>query len=389
MAGHFPARPLPKAGSAGILDIDELSAAYYLRLEVEDSPGVLASVADVFGGNGVSIKSMEQLMDEKGLARLIFITHIAKERDFNKTLEGSKSKVGKKYRYQHYAYQIYEMQYISTRAGVPPADFREVLLGGLAADGGLFVPEEFPVLDFNQIAGTARHSEMGRPEMSYPEIAAEVMHPYLEGFIERDEFLDLTAQAYKDFTHPQIAPLVYVEEFDFYLLELFYGPTLAFKDMALQLVGALFEYALQKSDGDHSTILTATSGDTGAAAIYACLGKNNLSAYVLHPEGLVSDIQRRMMTSVSSSNIKNIAIKGNFDDCQNLVKDLFQDSDLANLNLTAMNSINWARISAQAVYYFWLFCSLKEPMKESLFACHLGILAISIPAGWLLKWERP
>lgn len=245
------------------------------------------------------------------------------------------------------------MVYISTRAEAAPAGFADVLLGGLAEDGGLYVPEKFPIVDFSALVSRAE----SEGELLYAEAAAEIIHPYLGDFMEKDELQEMTAKTYGGFAHPRTAPLKYVEEMDFYLLELFYGPTLAFKDMALQLAGNLFDYALKKS-GRHATILTATSGDTGAAAISACLGKTSLSAFVLHPEGRISEIQRKMMTSVDSPNIKNIAVKGNFDDCQNLVKQLFQDSDLKSLNLSAMNSINWARIAAQAAYYFWALLEL-------------------------------
>ncbi len=244
------------------------------------------------------------------------------------------------------------MQYISTRGKSPPVGFEQALLGGLAEDGGLYIPESFPALEINP------------QKASFEEISAQILNAYVGDFMSESELAQLVETAYRSFSHSEVAPVRYVKEMDFYLLELFYGPTLAFKDIALQLVGHLFEAALNAKKS-RATILTATSGDTGAAAIHACLGKENLSAVILHPRGRVSDIQRKMMTSVMAPNIQNIAIDGDFDDCQDIVKGLFQDADMKNLNLAAMNSINWARIAAQTAYYFHAAHKVSENSENS------------------------
>lgn len=232
------------------------------------------------------------------------------------------------------------MKYVSTRGEAPVLDFGDVLLTGLAADGGLYVPETWPPLGELPDAGAA----------SYAEVATAVMWPYVHGGVERDVFETLVADAYAGFSHPDVCPVVSIGD-GIHLCELFWGPTMAFKDVALQLVGRLFDHELARR-GRRSTVLVATSGDTGSAAIEACRGRGAVDIVVLHPYGRVSEVQRRQMTTVVDPNVHNVAIDGNFDDCQDLVKALFADAALrAELGLSAMNSINWARVLAQIVYY--------------------------------------
>ncbi len=262
------------------------------------------------------------------------------------------------------------MQYISTRGKSSPVGFEQALLGGLAEDGGLYVPETFPALEINP------------KKDSFEEISTQILNAYAGDFMPESRLAELVKTAYKNFSHSEVAPVRYVEEMDFYLLELFHGPTLAFKDIALQLVGHLFEAALNARKS-RAIILTATSGDTGAAAIHACLGKENLCAIVLHPKGRVSDIQRKMMTSITAPNIQNIAIEGNFDNCQDIVKALFRDPDLKDLNLAAMNSINWARIAAQAAYYFYAASRVSEKSIEDVVFCVPSGNFGNIYSGWV------
>ncbi|HEX6417416.1 MAG TPA: threonine synthase [Acidimicrobiales bacterium] len=232
------------------------------------------------------------------------------------------------------------MKYVSTRGQAPVLDFADVLLTGLAADGGLYVPESWPALP-------DRWDEP-RP---YAGLAAEVLWPYVDGSpVSRADLDRMVAEAYATFDHPDVCPLVEIEP-GLFVVELFHGPTLAFKDVALQLVGRLFDHELSRR-GERATIVVATSGDTGSAAIAACVGRPALDIVVLHPAGRVSDVQRRQMTTVDAPNVHNVAIEGTFDDCQDLVKALFADADLRDrIGLSAMNSINWARVAAQVVYY--------------------------------------
>ncbi|HET6952274.1 MAG TPA: threonine synthase [Acidimicrobiales bacterium] len=232
------------------------------------------------------------------------------------------------------------MKYISTRGQAPILDFSDTLLAGLATDGGLYVPEAWPALPDGWDAP--------RP---YPELALDVLWPYVEGSsFTRGELGDLVKEAYATFDHPDVCPLVEIEP-GLFVVELFHGPTLAFKDVALQLVGRLFDAELRRR-GERATVVVATSGDTGSAAIAACVGRPMLDVVVLHPAGRVSDVQRRQMTTVDAPNVHNVAIEGTFDDCQDLVKALFADTALRErIGLSAMNSINWARVAAQIVYY--------------------------------------
>jgi threonine synthase len=232
------------------------------------------------------------------------------------------------------------VKYVSTRGQAPVLDFADVLLAGLASDGGLYVPEAWPDLP----AGW----EDPRP---YADLATEVLWPYVEGSpLGRAELDDMVAAAYASFDHPDVCPLVEIEP-GLHIVELFHGPTLAFKDVALQLVGRLFDHELSRR-GERATVVVATSGDTGSAAIAACVGRPMLDIVVLHPAGRVSDVQRRQMTTVDAPNVHNVAVEGTFDDCQDLVKALFADAALRErIGLSAMNSINWARVAAQIVYY--------------------------------------
>ena len=237
------------------------------------------------------------------------------------------------------------MRYLSTRDTRPvPAtySFDEVLLAGLAADGGLYVPERLPALD-----GAALLRLSGLP---YPELAARIVALFAEGSFSEAELRPLTARAYGAFGHAAVAPLVQLDE-RLWLLELFHGPTLAFKDLALQLIGLLFDAALARR-GEQVTVVGATSGDTGSAALAACRDRAALDIFMLYPHGRISEVQRRQMTTVDAANAHALAIEGTFDDCQDIVKALFADARLRrDLNLSAVNSINFARVAAQIVYY--------------------------------------
>ncbi|MDG2427116.1 MAG: threonine synthase [Acidimicrobiales bacterium] len=229
------------------------------------------------------------------------------------------------------------MRYVSTRGSAPVLEFGEALLAGLADDGGLYVPEEWPVL----AAG-------GRG--NYIETAVEVMMPFVAGSIEEDDFAVMVADAYTTFETSDVTPLLELSD-GVHLLELFHGPTLAFKDLALQLVGRLFDHELSRR-GERITIVGATSGDTGSAAIEACQGRDAVDMVILHPSGRVSEVQRRQMTTVNATNVHNVAVDGTFDDCQDLVKAMFADVTFRDeVRLSAVNSINWARVMAQVVYY--------------------------------------
>jgi len=255
------------------------------------------------------------------------------------------------------------MQYVSTRGAAPALAFDEVLLGGLASDGGLYVPETWPRFSDADLKGFRG--------LAYHEVAARIIAPFLEGSRLAPDLPRLAAEAYRDFGHAAVAPLVELGPED-WLLELFHGPTLAFKDYALQLVGRLFETLLARR-GERVTIVGATSGDTGSAAIEACRDKRSIEIFILHPKGRISEVQRRQMTSVDAPNVHNIAIGGTFDDCQDLVKQLFADLNFAqSCRLSAVNSINWARIMAQLVYYFTAGVALGAPERELAFAVPTG-----------------
>ncbi len=234
------------------------------------------------------------------------------------------------------------MRYLSTRGGAK-AEFADVLLGGLAPDGGLYLPESWPQFSADDIRAFSRQP--------YTEIAFRLMHPFIGDTFTESEFRADVESAYGSFSDPDIVPLRQIAA-DKYLLELFHGPTLAFKDVAMQLLGHLFARRLAKQR-KRATVIVATSGDTGSAAIGALKGQPNVDVVVLHPHGRVSDVQRRQMTTVLDSNVHNIALEGSFDDTQSIVKALFADGAfVSHVGLTAVNSINFARIMAQCVYYF-------------------------------------
>ena len=238
------------------------------------------------------------------------------------------------------------MKYVSTRGTAPVLEFGDVLLTGLARDGGLYLPESWPTFAPDALARFA--------DASYVDVAVEVMWPYVDGGsaapFDRDQFAALVADAYATFDDPEVTPLRDLGE-GLWLMELFHGPTLAFKDVALQLVGRLFDHELA-ARGDTVTIVGATSGDTGSAAIEACRDRDAIDVFIMHPAGRVSEVQRRQMTTVDAANVHNLAVEGTFDDCQDLVKALFADEAFRDRRrLGAVNSINWARVLAQVVYY--------------------------------------
>ena len=255
------------------------------------------------------------------------------------------------------------MDYISTRGAAPALGFEEVTLTGLASDGGLYVPRTWPTLSRDEIAGLAGQS--------YVETAVTVMRPFVAGALSDDELRDLCTQAYSRFDHAAVTPLVQLDA-RHWLLELFHGPTLAFKDVALQLLGLLFERFLSQRD-TMLTVIGATSGDTGSAAIDALAGRERVEVFMLHPAGRVTDVQRRQMTTVLAPNIHNIAIEGDFDDAQAIVKAMFGCATMrARCNLGAVNSINWARLMAQVVYYFYAAVRLGAPERPVAFSVPTG-----------------
>ena len=244
------------------------------------------------------------------------------------------------------------MDFLSTRGGAPRASFADVLLAGLAPDGGLYLPESWPQLTAAQIAAFRG--------AAYQDVAFAILSRFTQGSFSDAELKEAIAAAYAGFDAPEIAPLVEIGEGRF-LLELFHGPTLAFKDVALQILGQLFSRALTRRGG-RATIVAATSGDTGSAAIAALGGLPNIDVFVMHPRGRVSDVQRLQMTTSAHANVHNIALEGSFDDAQAIVKTLFADTAFANqISLTAVNSINFARIAAQCVYYFTATAQLGRP----------------------------
>jgi threonine synthase len=255
------------------------------------------------------------------------------------------------------------VRYVSTRGEAPPLGFVEATLAGLARDGGLYVPATWPRLEANVIASFA-----GRP---YAEVAVEVIRPFVGGAIPDTDLGRMAREAYGSFRHPALAPLMQFGPSDF-VLELFHGPTLAFKDLAMQLLGRLMDHALA-ARGERTTIVVATSGDTGGAAIEAFRGRARADLFVLFPQGRISDVQRRMMTTAGDDNVHALAIEGTFDDCQAIVKGMFNHhafSDRA--RLSGVNSINWARIVAQVVYYFTAAVALGAPHRKVAFTVPTG-----------------
>ena len=244
------------------------------------------------------------------------------------------------------------MKYLSTRGRAPELGFEDALMTGLAPDGGLYLPRAWPTLTAEEMAALS-----GLP---YAQAAGRIIAPFIGGEIDDDALGAMLDDAYRDFRHPATAPLVQIDD-NLWLLELFHGPTLAFKDFALQLLARLFDHVLDKR-GARVTVVGATSGDTGSAAIHACMDRPNIDIFILHPEGRVSEVQRRQMTTVMAPNVHNIAIRGTFDDCQALVKAMFNDAAFRrDMNLSAVNSINWARVMAQIVYYVTAAVSVGAP----------------------------
>lgn len=255
------------------------------------------------------------------------------------------------------------VKYISTRGQAPSLNFEEATLAGLARDGGLYVPESWPTFSAPEIRNMRG--------LSYPELVVTVLRPFIGECIDELELQAMAKRAYANFNHTAIAPIKQLDT-NLYFMELFQGPTLAFKDFALQFLGQLFEHFLARR-GEHCTIVGATSGDTGSAAIEAVRGIKGVELFMLHPNGRVSSVQRKQMTYVEDKNIHNLAIEGHFDDCQNLVKTMFNDTEFRDeMNLSAVNSINWARIAAQVVYYFRAALSLGGPDRP---------ISVSVPTG--------
>ena len=267
------------------------------------------------------------------------------------------------------------MRYVSTRGDAPVLDFDDVLLAGLAVDGGLYVPETWPQFEL--------------PESGdYAEVASAVIRPFVTGSVIEADLDRLLRATYDRFRHPEVAPLRRISD-NHHLLELFWGPTLSFKDYALQFVGSAFDAVLAARDGT-VTVLGATSGDTGSAAIEALRDRPAVQVVILYPEGRVSDVQRRQMTTVSSDNVRAVAVEGTFDDCQRLVKQAFADPGLrSHYRLAAVNSINWGRIMAQAVYYAWTWTRLRVPFDVAVPTGNFGnVLAAEVARRGGVQIER-
>ena len=255
------------------------------------------------------------------------------------------------------------MQYVSTRGDAPAISFLDAVLAGLAPDGGLYSPAVWPLLTPAEIAGFA-----GKP---YAVVAAEILSRFAGDTISKADLLGMTTEAYAGFDHAAVAPLIQLEP-GLWLLVLFHGPTLAFKDVAMQLLSRLYEHALA-AKGRTLTIVCATSGDTGGAAVEALRGRDNVRIVALFPEGRISEVQRRFMTTAADANVRCLSIKGDFDDCQTLVKRLFQEQGFREaVDLSGVNSINWARIACQVVYYFTAAVALGAPHRPVAFAVPTG-----------------
>jgi threonine synthase len=262
------------------------------------------------------------------------------------------------------------VRYVSTRGQAPVLEFGDVLLAGLADDGGLYVPDTWPTQP--EVRFDAR----------YADAAVAVMAPYVAPSLTPEELAAMATEAYATFSHPDVCPVTPLDD-GLWLLELFWGPTIAFKDVALQLVGRLFDHELTRR-GERATIVVATSGDTGSAAIEACIGRASLDIVVLHPAGRVSDVQRKQMTTVHQPNVHNLAIEGTFDDCQDLVKAMFADVAFRDaISLSAMNSINWARVMSQVVYYVTSAATVGAggPVAFSVPTGNFG----NVFAGWVAR----
>ena len=264
------------------------------------------------------------------------------------------------------------MKYISTRNNKKEFDFKTVFLKGLADDGGLFIPKSLKKYSNKDLQELKK--------LNYNQLSVEIINQFSSDFITKDELSSLIDKSYSEFREKEVVKISNIGSLK--LLELFHGPTLAFKDIAMQFIGNLYEYYLSKND-EKINIVVATSGDTGAAAIDAIKGKNNLNIFVLHPNNRISPVQRKLMTTVEDKNVFNIAIEGNFDDCQNIVKSMFSDLDFSkSINMSGVNSINWARIIAQSVYYFYSYFKLnKETVSFSVPTGNFG----DVFAGYLAK----
>ena len=264
------------------------------------------------------------------------------------------------------------MKYISTRNNKKEFDFKAVFIKGLADDGGLFIPKSLKKYSNNELQELKK--------LNYNQLSVEIINQFSSDFITKDELSSLIDKSYSTFREKEVVKISNIGSLK--LLELFHGPTLAFKDIAMQFIGNLYEYYLSKND-EKINIVVATSGDTGAAAIDAIKGKNNLNIFVLHPNNRISPIQRKLMTTVEDKNVFNIAIEGNFDDCQNIVKSMFSDLDFSkSINMSGVNSINWARIIAQSVYYFYSYFKLNK--KTVSFSVPTGNFG-DVFAGYLAK----
>ena len=268
------------------------------------------------------------------------------------------------------------MKYESTRGGCPEQNFEQVLLTGLAPDGGLYVPTELPHFSLEEIASWR--------ELSYPDLAMKVITPFIGDEIPTADLRNIIEDSYAAFNHPEVAARESLGNEE-YVLELFHGPTLAFKDFALQVLGRLLDYVLSKRD-QRVVILGATSGDTGSAALEGCRHSDRVDIFILHPHNRVSDVQRKQMTTVTGKNVFNLAVEGNFDDCQRIVKAAFADQSFLeeDRQLVAVNSINWARILMQIVYYFSASLRLGGPERKVSFSVPTGNFG-DIYAGYLAK----
>ena len=265
------------------------------------------------------------------------------------------------------------MKYISTRDNSKEYSFEQVFIKGLADEGGLFIPKNIKKFSSEEIKLLSK--------LSYQDLAKKIIYPFIGDFMTENELSDIVAKSYSVFRKDNTVDLIKVGNVK--LLELFHGPTLAFKDIAMQLLGNFYEYYLKKNN-KKINVIVATSGDTGAAAIDAIKGKKNMNIFVLHPHNKVSLVQRKLMSTAKETNVFNIAIKGNFDDCQNLVKSMFADKEFSkSINMSGVNSINWARIIAQTVYYFYTYFQIKDD-RQINFSVPTGNFG-DVYAGYLSK----
>ena len=266
------------------------------------------------------------------------------------------------------------MRYVSTRNTAKTYDFKDVFIKGLADDGGLFIPSSLPKYTEKEIQELK--------SLNYSDLAKKIIFPFIGNFMDKNELSKIIDKSYSVFRRENVIDFIKIG--DRSVLELFHGPTLAFKDVAMQLLGNFYEFYLSKQN-EKINVVVATSGDTGAAAIDAIKGKENLNIFVLHPDNRVSSVQRKIMTTGKHENVFNIAIKGNFDDCQNLVKSMFSDTKFSqDINMSGVNSINWARIIAQCVYYFYSYYLIEDHTKPTIFSVPTGNFG-DVYAGYLAK----